>query len=216
MAYDLVNLKAGLAAIFADLTGKTAVVKAGEVGDEFDAHWFYAGGATPTTKHYAPFYLYTGASSGLGAAGRIRTVHIVLPAQMSLTHFRWKFGGTGGDATDRVGFALYSEAGAVVAKTGVIDPSGYANPSLHNEAVTGGPVTVPAGGYIWACGSKNGNVSFYRPYSPLGVPAASGDDPYWGYPAETTATGELPAAITVPIGTPDNQDRMAWVILIGS
>lgn len=169
-----------------------------------------------TTKQFAPWGLYPGSSTGTAGAGRIRTNHVDFPLSMNLTHFRVRFGGTGGDAADRFGLALYTEAGARVAYSAATDPAAMVSGNYYDIAVVGGPVAIPAGGYIAAWGSKNGNDSLGSTNATPFLPIANGIDSFWGFPAETTATGEMPATLTVPIGTLDTQARSAQVIYLGS
>lgn len=216
MAFDLVNLKAGLATVFADLTGKTAVVKAGEVGDEFDAHWKGSTGSTPHTTQCLPFLRRSSWNNGPpGAAGRIRTAGVVVTAELTLTHIRSVWVNDGGDGTDRYDVGLYDESGALVASVGAVTHSGTAAYTVVDDAVAGAPVTLAPGGYIAAYTTKNNNIA------PLWVaqddmPLFATEDRHWGYPAETSATGALPATITVPVGTIDAVQNMMWFSLIGT
>lgn len=169
--------------------------------------------AGPTTPEWFPHGRHVGYANATYSAGRIRTFGQTLPLAMRLTHLRIAFNSMGGDGTDRFDVGIYDDAGALVAAVGETDPGGWGAGTLHDLAVVGGPVDLAPGHYLFAWGSKNGNISLYCAYDPY-VPTLSGSDSCWGRPTETTS-GALPATITLPV-TPDTAQLGVWLALVGA
>jgi hypothetical protein len=169
----------------------------------------------PTSVLWLPVGKYSASQESTNYAGRIRVTSVFLPAAMTVTHLRHRFYSRV-DASDVYSLGLYDLTGALVLTTGLIDPSGFAGDSLIDSAVVGSPVTLPAGDYLLAWSCKNGNLKLWTAHSQA-LPGFVGADPRHGYPTETTASGALPATITLPLATVDAyRGSTAWLALIGS
>jgi hypothetical protein len=177
--------------------------------------WITPSSGGPTSVLWFPVGKYSASQESTNYAGRIRVTSAFLPAAMTVTHLRHRFYSRV-DASDVYSLGLYDLTGALVLTTGLIDPSGFAGDSLIDSAVVGSPVTLPAGDYLLAWSCKNGNLKLWTAHSEV-MPGFVGADPRHGYPAETTATGALPATITLPLDTVDAyRTNTAWMALIGS
>lgn len=180
---------------------------------KLDAWVTPASGAS--SKLWLPLGKYSAAQESTNYAGRIRVTSAFLPAAMSVTHIRHRFYNRV-DASDVYSLGIYDLTGALVLTTGLIDPSGFAGDSLIDQPVVGSPVSLPAGDYLIAWSCKNGNLKLWTAHSET-LPGFIGADPRHGYPAEETATGALPASITLPLATVDAyRTNTAWVALIGA
>jgi hypothetical protein len=172
-------------------------------------------GTDGSLKEFRPFSAYSAGGNSPGGAGRIRTASFTLPRAINLASLRVVYNG-GGGAAQRCDIGIYSIAGDLLAHIGLTDTTTWGIGSVQTLVVSGGPVALPAGVYIIAWTDKNNAISFYTVNSSSDIPRVAGMDPFWGFPAENSATGELPATITVPIGTVDILAPTIWVALVAS
>ena len=162
-----------------------------------------AGGGSASEWMISNLYKQWAISTSAGAANRINTMGFVMPVGMDVSSITIHCASNGG-GTDIVGFGIYDTAGNLLLRT-----DGYATTTgapydwaavskVVHYPVSGGPVTLQPGTYIWAW-TSNGVSCSINASDAATANDYSGLDPYFGYSTTASAAGVLPATIALPV-----------------
>ena len=162
-----------------------------------------ASAALATKWMISNLYKQWAIGTSAGAANRVNTMGFVLPVAMAINTITIHCASNGA-GTDIVGFGIYNTAGNLLLRT-----DGYATTTgapydwaavskVVHYPVSGGPVTLQPGTYIWAW-TSNGVSCSINASDAATANDYSGLDPYFGYSTTASAAGVLPATIALPV-----------------